>query len=119
MSQSPIVMRHLMQLASAEMLPFEPFRPGVDIHRLYGDGKEGPSAALLRYAAGARVPMHVHTGYEHIYVLSGSQGDERGVYDAGTLVIHRPGQRHSVHSPQGCTVLAIWQRPVAFDEDGR
>ena len=36
-------------------LPFAPFRPGVLIHRLYGDGT-GPSAAILRYAPGGSVP---------------------------------------------------------------
>ena len=50
-------------------LPFEPFREGVEIHRL----ADGPAAAaLLRYAPGASVPRHRHTGLETILVLTGS-----------------------------------------------
>lgn len=95
---------------------FAPFRPGVEIARLYGDGVTGPSAALLRYAPGASVPAHQHTGHEHIIVLSGSQHDERGHYGPGSCVIHGPGTGHTVSSKHGCIVLAIWHRPIAFTE---
>ena len=87
------------------------FREGVEIARLYG-GAEGPSAALLRYAAGARVPVHLHRGMEHIVVLAGSQSDEDGGYEAGSLIMHRAGTKHSVVSAEGCIVLAIWEQPV-------
>jgi anti-sigma factor ChrR (cupin superfamily) len=93
---------------------WEPFRPGVDIARLYGDGQRGPAAALLRYAPGAHVPPHDHTGFEHIIVLSGSQRDERGTYPAGSCLIHAEGTAHSVMSEEGCVVLALWYAPVAF-----
>ena len=92
-------------------LPFAPFRPGVEIHRLYGDGS-GPSAALLRYAPGGSVPLHEHQGFEHVLVLDGSQEDERGRYPAGTLAVNPPGSRHSVRSPEGCVALLVWERPV-------
>ena len=90
-------------------------RPGVDEHRLYGsnDG-DGPTASILRYAPGANVPYHRHGGHEHVFVLAGSQRDERGTYRAGTLVINPPGTRHDVVSDDGCTVLLIWERPVTF-----
>lgn len=93
---------------------WQPYRDGVDIHRLYGDGKSGPLAALLRYAPDARIPLHEHQGYEHIYVLSGSQTDGHGVYKKGTLVIHKPGTQHQLHSEEGCVVLAIYEKPVKF-----
>jgi anti-sigma factor ChrR (cupin superfamily) len=103
---------------------FKPFRPGVEILPLYGfqaDGQrhdgDAPSAALLRYSPGSSVPLHEHTDYEHIIVLSGSQEDVHGSYGAGTCVISRPGTRHSVASGEGCLVLAIWHRPVAMLED--
>src|SRR5690242_136936 len=84
---------------------FAPFRPGVEIARLYGDGIAGPSAALLRYAPGAHVPEHEHIGHEHIVVLEGSQRDERGEYGPGSCLINGPGSRHAVHSEHGCVVL--------------
>lgn len=87
------------------------FREGVEMARLYG-GPEGASAALLRYAPGARVPVHLHHGLEHILVLAGSQSDEDGGYEVGTLIMHARGTKHSVASAEGCIVLAIWERPV-------
>jgi anti-sigma factor ChrR (cupin superfamily) len=102
--------------ALAETLSWKPFRPGVDIHRLYGDGKEGPSAAFLRYAPGASVPYHTHGGYEHIFILKGSQVDRTGRNGAGTVIINPPGSEHHVVSPDGCVVLVIWEKPVVVVE---
>jgi len=91
-------------------------RPGVEQHVLYGGAPDQPSAAILRYAPGAHVPYHRHVGHEHIYVLDGSQRDERGTYRAGTFVVNPPGSAHDVRSDDGCTVLIVWERPVAFVE---
>jgi len=109
----PIVLSDLFTLAdNPERLDWEPFRPGVEIYRLYGDGQTGPAAALLKYEPGATVPPHDHQGYEHIVVLSGSQGDRNGTHPAGTLVINQPGTGHEVVSEVGCIVLIIWEKPV-------
>jgi anti-sigma factor ChrR (cupin superfamily) len=91
---------------------------GIEICRLYGDGRTGPSAALLRYAPNARLPAHEHAGYEHIFILSGSQTDEAGVYPAGPMVVNPPGSSHGVCAPDGCLVLVLWERPVVFLESG-
>jgi anti-sigma factor ChrR (cupin superfamily) len=88
-------------------------RPGVDIRHLAGAG-DGPTAALLRYAPGARVPKHRHAGFEVIYVLEGAQSDERGTYPAGTLVVNPVGGSHSVRSEDGCLVLIVWERSIEF-----
>lgn len=90
-------------------LPFEPFRDGVEIHRLWSGP---PDVALLRYAPGASVPRHRHPGLETILVLSGSQSDEAGEYPAGSLVFNPPGSAHSVWSDPGCVVLIQWEKPV-------
>lgn len=93
-------------------LDWQPFHPGVDIHELYPVSEDGCHAALLRYHPGTSVPRHRHQGYEHILILQGSQRDDLGEYQAGSLVIKRPGTSHKVFSDHGCIVLAIWQRPV-------
>lgn len=93
---------------------WEPLRDGVELLRLAGSGKEGPSVALLRYAPGARVPQHRHPGFEVIYVLAGAQSDARGTYPAGTLVVNRAGGQHRVWSDSGCLVLIVWERPIEF-----
>lgn len=95
-------------------LPWKPFMDGVEIYRLYGDGETGPTAALLRFRAGGRVPLHEHTGYEHIIVLSGSQVDENSRAETGMLIVNPPGTSHSILSESGCIVLAIYERPVRF-----
>ncbi|ORE98166.1 cupin domain-containing protein [Aurantimonas sp. 22II-16-19i] len=96
---------------------FEPFRHGVEIARLSGEGDKGETA-LLRYAPGASVPMHEHTGLETILVLSGSQSDDDGTYRAGDLVLNHPGSRHRVWSEEGCTVLISWAAPVRILGEG-
>jgi anti-sigma factor ChrR (cupin superfamily) len=99
-----------------EKIAWEPFHPGVLIHRLYGDGVTGPSAALIWFRLGGVVPLHRHRGYEHILVLAGSQRDEGGLAQTGTLLIHTPGSQHRIVSEEGCIVLAIYERPVEFLE---
>lgn len=87
-------------------------RPGVRIRVLHE--QERARLALLHYAPGASVPAHRHGGDEHIYVLSGSQGDERGSYPAGSYVFNPAGSSHVVSSPEGCLVLIHWLAPVEF-----
>jgi anti-sigma factor ChrR (cupin superfamily) len=111
----PIVLKDLFDIvAQAEKIPWEPYKKGVEIYRLYGDGVLGSTSVLLRYQAQSEVPLHEHPGFEHILVLSGSQEDERGKYEAGTLVVNRPGTQHRVTSSGGCIVLAIYEKPVQF-----
>lgn len=100
----------------ADNIVWEPFRSGIDIHRLYGGNDRQPAAALIRYQPGAHLPRHEHIGVEHILVLSGSQRDEFGVYNEGTFIINPPGSAHSVVSDSGCIVLVIWHAPIQFSE---
>jgi anti-sigma factor ChrR (cupin superfamily) len=105
--------------ASYDHFAWQPFREGVEICPLYGSRVQGSAAALLRYAPGARVPLHRHSDWEHILVLSGTQADDRGEYAAGSLVLNAPGSTHAVRSPQGCVVLVIWAGPVEILEQAR
>ena len=95
---------------------FGPFRPGVDMCRLAGD-PEGASVALLRYEPGARVPLHEHMGIETILVLDGVQYDDRGRYEAGSMVVNPAGSQHRVWSDEGCVVLILWEKPVRILEE--
>ncbi len=118
-TQWPVVLRNLFTpRADIETilkdLPWKPFRDGVRIAALYGNQTDGPSAALLHYTAGAGITRHEHDGYEHIFVLSENQQDERGVYPAGTLVINQPGSSHTVQNKNGGIVLVIRTKPARF-----
>jgi len=112
---TPLILRNLFSEAELDRKTWEPFRPGVEIHRIYGTGVAA-SAALLRYQPGARLERHWHSGHEHILVLRGSQIDDNGEHPVGTLLIHPPGTSHAIHSPQGCTVLAIWEKPIHLSD---
>jgi anti-sigma factor ChrR (cupin superfamily) len=114
----PVQLNDLFHFAThQDGFAWQPYKKGVDIFRLYGDGVTGPTAALVRYREHGEVPMHEHPGYEHILILSGSQRDANGTYKEGTLIINPPGTRHKVHSDAGCIVLAIYEKPVRFVED--
>lgn len=113
----PVVLKNLFgPNCSFDAMDWQPFRQGIEIIRIYGKPHLGASAALLRYAPGAMLPHHSHTGYEHIIILSGSQVDESGLHQEGTVVINPPGSGHSVSNQNGCIVLAIWEHPVVFSE---
>ena len=56
--------------------------------------------------------MHMHGGYEHIFILKGSQLDRSGEHFSGSVIINPPGSSHNVISPNGCIVLIIWDEPV-------
>jgi anti-sigma factor ChrR (cupin superfamily) len=110
-----IVLHQLVERAKEPDFPWIKMRPGVEMHRIYGDGHSGPSAALLRYAPGATLPHHRHRGYEHLTILEGSQVDQFGVYAAPCFIVNPPGSSHDVCSPDGCLVLVVWQEPVVFE----
>ncbi len=110
-----LILKDLSNIAAwQDNLPWQPFRDGVEIYRLYGDNTSGSAAALLRYEPGASVPRHTHTGFEHIYVLTGSQTDQNGEHQAGTFVINPPHSNHTVVSQGGCIVLVIWEKPISL-----
>lgn len=93
---------------------WEPLCEGVYTATLYVSGDDSCRAALLHYLPGATVASHEHRGFEHIVILHGSQQDGEHIYQAGDLVIHKPGTAHSLHSTEGCIALGIWEKPVAF-----
>jgi anti-sigma factor ChrR (cupin superfamily) len=95
-------------------IPWQPFVNGAEIHRLYGDGKEGPTVALIRFREESQVPVHLHPGYEHIFILAGEQRDQNGVKHRGAFTINPPGTVHGVSSKAGTIVLVIYEKPVVF-----
>jgi len=110
-----LVFANLSTLADDQNnLGWQPFHPGVEIRWLYQEANQGPAAALIRFQPGGTVPLHEHRGFEHIYVLSGSQSDGNGRLNTGSLMVHRPGTRHSIVSEDGCLVLAIYEKPAQF-----
>ncbi|MHB8455445.1 MAG: cupin domain-containing protein [Acidiferrobacterales bacterium] len=104
----------LYKLPSTDAAEWTTLRPGVQIKHLFKHPESGYEVALVRYQAGASVPSHVHVADEHVYVLSGSQEDERGEYPAGSYIFNGTGSKHSVRSVGGCLALLHWLAPVRF-----
>lgn len=116
--EKPFILKDIFNIAGRlEELLWEPYADGVDVFWIYKEGMAGPAAALLKYKPGGRVPMHQHVGFEHIIVLSGSQADENGRLETGSLMVHTPGTRHSIVSEEGCIVLAIYEKRVSFAKE--
>jgi anti-sigma factor ChrR (cupin superfamily) len=95
-------------------IPWQPFVNGAEIHRLYGDGKAGPTAVLIRFREETQVPVHLHEGYEHIFILAGEQRDQNAIRNRGAFTINPPGTVHGVSSKAGTIVLVIYEKPVVF-----
>lgn len=110
-----VILKNLFSIKDwQDQIAWEPFRDKVDIHWLYRSGEIGPASALIRFHPGGAVNMHEHPGFEHILILTGSQQDENGLLEAGSLMVHPPGTQHSITSEEGCIVLAIYEKRVHF-----
>ncbi len=111
MSEAPLFPMHadLFQRAvvNTNALPWvaspEPTVQRKLIERAGGDGTRATS--LVRFAAGARFPTHIHQNGEEFFVLEGTFCDERGCYPAGSYVLNPPGSRHAPSAPEGCLIF--------------
>jgi ChrR Cupin-like domain len=56
---------------------WQQLRAGVALRMLFQAKDIDYSVGLIRYEPGASVPLHLHTGDEHIYVLTDSQMDKK------------------------------------------
>lgn len=86
---------------------------GVERRVLYADAS-GRQTVLVRMAPGARLPDHRHAGVEQSFVLEGTLVDEDGACTTGNFVWRRAGSIHTAWTPDGCLVLAIFERPNEF-----
>jgi anti-sigma factor ChrR (cupin superfamily) len=92
--------------------------PGVEAKTLWVDEASNRRAMLVRFAAGAALARHVHTGDEVQFVLEGSVGDDYGTVTAGNLGYRPPGCTHTVRTETGGTALAIVSGGVKPVQDG-
>lgn len=113
-------LRGLFRDGLPEDLRFEPMqgdgRQDIDIHRLYTTaetGSAGPSAGIVHYHPGASAAPHVHPGFELIYVFDGELEFDERTFGPGSVIVMEPGSTHAPASPAGCTLLVVWEQPVA------
>jgi len=89
---------------------------GIDIKILFKDESRGLMTALFRWQPGSRLPMHEHTDIEQSFVLEGSLCDDQGECRAGQFAWRPAGSTHEAFSPDGCLILATFQKPNRFLE---
>jgi quercetin dioxygenase-like cupin family protein len=112
------------RVVQVQQLEWEPIRyPGCFVKTLMVDRQHGLLTVLLKMEPGARLPDHEHTLVEQTYVLEGrlvdAEGPEEGLSVGPGDFVYRPaGSRHAATAPEGCTMVAIFQVPNKFFEDG-
>ena len=87
---------------------------GISIKVLYEDKAKGEMTCLLKWEAGATLPMHKHPEIEQTYVIEGSFYDHDGICRAGEFVWRRVGSFHETHSDEGAVILAVYRKPNVF-----
>jgi anti-sigma factor ChrR (cupin superfamily) len=89
---------------------------GVSIKVLYEDPVKGEMTCLLKWAPGAKLPIHKHPEIEQTWVLEGSFYDHEGIARAGEFVWRTPGSVHETASDEGAVILAIYRKPNVFQK---
>jgi anti-sigma factor ChrR (cupin superfamily) len=93
-------------------LPWQELMPGIVRRTLWAApmGSGPPTAremSMVRYEAGAKVPLHKHVGGDEIvFVIEGVLSDEFGDITAGNVGYRPDGCVHSLHSSSGATTLS-------------
>ena len=97
----------LSRIISASDIAWQERQPGLHGKNLWADAATQRRAVMTRFAAGAQLPKHRHTGDELVFVIEGAIADEFGTLSAGNVGYRPNGCVHSVSSTNGATVLAI------------
>lgn len=88
-------------------LPWNDAMPGVHQKPIWHDKETKRRAMLVRFEAGAKLPLHRHVGDELIFVIEGSNADESGEVMTGDMNFRPHGCEHTVTTRHGATVLAL------------
>lgn len=86
--------------------------PGLRTHVVHDDGRL--TAALVRLAAGRRIPAHTHDGPEAMLVLQGGLSDGAATYLRGDVALadETIGHRPAALPDEPCVCFAVTQGAV-------
>ena len=93
--------------------------PGIEVKTLLLDKRSGLLTALIKMDPGSALPDHQHMLIEQTYVIKGHLVCNEGECKAGEFVWRPAGSRHSAWSPNGGTMLGIFQVPNKFFKTGK
>jgi len=88
--------------------------PGIEAKTLMENKETGLATLLMRWAPGARLPLHEHVEVEQTYVISGSFSDHMGTFFFFFFFFRRAGSRHDAWTDEGCLVLSVFLKPNQF-----
>jgi anti-sigma factor ChrR (cupin superfamily) len=84
--------------------------PGIEVKRLFVDPVAKTVTSLVRVAAGAIYPAHLHVGVEHLYVLDGDIVFDDHTLSSGDYEMRSANSKHSSATTapdEGCLLLVI------------
>ena len=93
------------------------FRPNVKKLILAGDAETEHIAVLWYTVADGGVALHYHSQTESVYVIDGTQTDDKGSYPTGTVYFNPPGSGHAIRDSSGFFLLAYASPPDFMKTD--
>lgn len=87
------------------------FRPNVKKLILAGAAETEHIAILWYTVADGGVALHYHSQTESVYVIDGTQTDDKGSYATGTVYFNPPGSGHAIRDSSGFFLLAYASPP--------
>jgi hypothetical protein len=97
--------------ANPDQFEWLDFRPNVKKLILSGAAETEHVAILWYTVADGSVGLHSHSKTESVYVIDGTQTDEKGVYPTGTVYFNPPGSGHAIRESSGFFILAYASPP--------
>jgi anti-sigma factor ChrR (cupin superfamily) len=91
--------------------------PGIEVKELFADPLAQTVTSLVRVAAGAIYPAHLHTGTEHLYVLDGDIVFDDHTLSSGDYEVRLPHTKHSsaTTAPGETCLLLVISNGLEFD----
>ena len=93
------------------------FRPNVKKLILAGAAETEHVAILWYTVADGGVALHYHSQTESVYVIEGTQTDDKGSYPTGTVYFNPPGSGHAIRDSSGFFLLAYASPPDFMKTD--
>jgi anti-sigma factor ChrR (cupin superfamily) len=113
------------RVVQANDMEWEPIAyPGCYVKTLMVDRKSGLLTVLLKMDPGAALPDHEHMLMEQTFMIEGrlvdKEGPETGLEVKQGEFVYRPaGSRHAAYTPEGGLMVAIFQVPNKFYDQGK
>jgi len=97
--------------ANPESYDFFTFRPNLEKLILAGKADTQHISILWYTVLNGQVESHYHDKTESVYVIKGTQTDNKGTYPTDSLYFNPPGSSHKISNSSGFFILAYASPP--------